>query len=261
MKPKPNATPVASYKNGYGGEFGVFKIADCVPMREIKPPSEKQLLARKISAIKAKMRSNQAKASRLAIGWLDLDPYFIDTETTGLDACDQIIELAIVDSAGVTHFESRLRPTVPIDPGAIDVHGISLEELASCPTWPEISGQVQAILSSRPVIIFNAEFDMRLLRQTATAFSDPVAWIETLTTHCAMYLSAEVYGPTNRYGTISLDSAVRESGAEWRGPSHSAIGDALATLDVVNEIANIDKRLQKELIDLENIPSRNEDQL
>ncbi|MGG6879918.1 UNVERIFIED_CONTAM: hypothetical protein P3D01_33770 [Pseudomonas aeruginosa] len=33
MKPKPDATPVAHYKNGYGGTFGVYRIADCLPMR------------------------------------------------------------------------------------------------------------------------------------------------------------------------------------------------------------------------------------
>lgn len=40
MKPKPDAEPVAFYKNGYGGEFGVYKISDCVPMkaRSTKPP-------------------------------------------------------------------------------------------------------------------------------------------------------------------------------------------------------------------------------
>ncbi|WP_050928087.1 hypothetical protein [Vibrio anguillarum] len=43
MKPKPDAEPVTFYKNGYGGEFGVYKISDCVPMkaRSTKPPSEK----------------------------------------------------------------------------------------------------------------------------------------------------------------------------------------------------------------------------
>ncbi len=34
MKPKPGVEPVSFYKNGYGGQFGVYRIADCQPMRK-----------------------------------------------------------------------------------------------------------------------------------------------------------------------------------------------------------------------------------
>ncbi|MDI8083835.1 hypothetical protein MJN69_30745, partial [Salmonella enterica subsp. enterica serovar Kentucky] len=37
MKPAPGAEPVKWYKNTYGGRFAVYRIADCVPMREKRP--------------------------------------------------------------------------------------------------------------------------------------------------------------------------------------------------------------------------------
>ncbi|MEC6605352.1 3'-5' exonuclease, partial [Escherichia coli] len=45
MKPAPGAEPVKWYKNSYGGRFAVYRIADCVPMREKRPLTSKQQLA------------------------------------------------------------------------------------------------------------------------------------------------------------------------------------------------------------------------
>ena len=30
MKPKPGVEPVTYYKNGFGGKFAVYRIADCI---------------------------------------------------------------------------------------------------------------------------------------------------------------------------------------------------------------------------------------
>ncbi|KNF81344.1 hypothetical protein WQ78_25725 [Escherichia coli] len=45
MKPAPGAEPVKWFKNTYGGWFAVYRIADCVPMREKRPLMNKQQLA------------------------------------------------------------------------------------------------------------------------------------------------------------------------------------------------------------------------
>ena len=99
MKPKPDATPVAHYKNGYGGTFGVYRIADCLPMRDRKAaaPSPKQVRAAAILALKGRMQSKVAKASHVAVQWLATAPLVLDAETTGLGTEAQIIELAIAD--------------------------------------------------------------------------------------------------------------------------------------------------------------------
>ncbi|EJG1004475.1 MULTISPECIES: 3'-5' exonuclease [Vibrio] len=254
MKPKPGAEPVAFYKNAYGGKFGVYKISDCVPMkaRTTKPPSEKQKRARAILSVKAKLKSNEAKASCKAIQWLDENPLFLDSETTGIDDKAQILELAISDAQGRILLETRLRPTVPIDREAEDIHGITAESLANSPTWPEVSVQVQKILCGRSLIIFNADFDTRMLRQTSTAFGEPVEWVRELKTHCAMYLAADTFGPTNQHGSISLANAVDAAGIEWRGAAHGAVADTLTTVDLVQAIADIKRNLDQEIAILEN---------
>ncbi|WP_223253255.1 3'-5' exonuclease [Cycloclasticus zancles] len=253
MKPKPDAEPVTFYKNGYGGKFGVYKISDCVPMkaRSTKPPSEKQKRARAILAVKAKLNSKEAKTSSKAVRWLDETPLFLDTETTGLDDQAQIIELAISDAQGTILLETKLRPSVSIDPEAEDVHGLTIEFLANAPTWPEVSDQVRKILCGRALVIFNADFDTRMFRQTAAAYGEPVEWVSELKTHCAMYLAADAFGPTNRHGSISLADAVDFAGVTWRGAAHGAVADTLATVDLVQAIGNIRRNLETELAALE----------
>jgi len=84
-------------------------------------------------------------------------------------------------------------------------------------------------------VIYNASYDQRMLYQTAksTAGLDDLDWIINLDTHCAMTMAAREYGATNKYGTISLANAVIQAGIEWQGEAHSALGDALTTLELV----------------------------
>lgn len=154
---------------------------------------------------------------------------FLDTETTGLDDDAQVVEIAIVDDTGAVLFESLVRPTVPVEPGAQAVHGIGPEKLASAPAWPEIAGRVRAALDGKTVVIFNSDFDTRILAQTAAAHGDPADWVRELDTRCAMYRAADVYGATNQYGTISLVNAAYRAGIQFQGRAHSAAGDAATT--------------------------------
>ncbi len=116
------------------------------------------------------------------------------------------------------------------------MHGISEQALCGAPLWTDVARQLRhAIGGGRPVIIFNARFDIRILKQTAAAHSDPADWLEEMTVYCVMELAAGYYGATNRYGTISLASAASQAGLTWL--AHSAIADARMTAGVVNAIA------------------------
>ena len=92
------------------------------------------------------------------------------------------------------------------------MHGISEQALCGAPSWTDVARQLRHAIGDRPVIIFNARFDIRILKQTAAAHSDPADWLEELTVYCAMELAAGYYGATNRYGTISLACAASQAG-------------------------------------------------
>ncbi|ONG25790.1 DNA polymerase III subunit epsilon [Escherichia coli] len=219
MKPAPGAEPVKWYKNTYGGRFAVYRIADCVPMREKRPLTSKQQLAGQRLSVLSRLNSTSGRMARQAYDWLSLAPLFLDTETTGLDNTAEALEIGLTDAAGQVVFETRLKPTVAI------------------------GAQAAAVL--------NARFDIRILKQTAAAHSDPADWLEELTVYCAMELAAGYYGATNRYGTISLACAASQAGLTWEGQAHSAIADARMTAGVVNAIAAYHLELLQEQARLE----------
>ncbi|WP_425303891.1 exonuclease domain-containing protein [Salmonella enterica] len=246
MKPAPGAEPVKMYKNPYGGKYGVWRLADCIPMRDKRPQTEKQQLASARLGLQAKMKSERGRSAMLAHTWLSQDPLFLDTETTGLGNTVQALEIGLVNSQGETVYHTRLKPTVSIEPGAAAVHGISEAELADAPSWPDIAVQLRQHIGSRPLVIFNMDFDMRILKQTAAAHSDQADWLNALKVYCAMRLSARYYGATNRYGTISLASAASQAGLSWNGQAHSALADAVMTAGVVCDVAEYWRQLQRE---------------
>lgn len=237
MKPAPGAEPVRMYKNPYAGKYGVWRLADCIPMRDKRPQTEKQQLASDRLGLQAKMKSERGRSAMLAHTWLSQDPLFLDTETTGLGNTAQALEIGLVNSLGEMVYHTRLKPTVSIEPGAAAVHGISEAELADAPSWPDIAAQLRQHIGPRPLVIFNMDFDMRILKQTAAAHSDQADWLNALKVYCAMRLSARYYGATNRYGTISLASAASQAGLSWSGQAHSAPADAAMTAGVVSDIA------------------------
>ncbi|MDR0218328.1 MAG: 3'-5' exonuclease [Enterobacteriaceae bacterium] len=177
----------------------------------------------------------------LAQQWATEDVYVLDTETTGLGKYAQVVEIAVTDIDGNVIFQHRLRPSVLIEAAAQDVHGISLSELRNEPQWPHIADELIPRLLSRPLIIFNAEFDLRILAQTAKAFAMDTRWLNKVQSHCAMALAARFYGATNRYGTISLANAARAAGVSVKGKAHSAAVDCQTTAAVVRAIANSTK--------------------
>jgi len=253
MKPKPGAVPVRWVKSPYSrSKNPVYLVADCVPLKEhkSKEPTESQKLGAVISGLKATLRSKRNVHSRelndwLAKHWADL--VVLDTETTGLESLDQVIELAIISMNGDILFNQRFRPSVDIDPHAQEVHGISSADLASCPSWPEFQPQIERILAAKTALIFNQSFDMRLLRQTAEAYNCPTLWIDNLHTCCAMYEAAEAYGATNRYGGISLSAAVASAGLLWNGHAHSAVTDSEMTRRLMIAMADQFKPVQAAL--------------
>lgn len=109
MKPAPGAEPVKWYKNTYGGRFAVYRIADCVPMREKRPLTSKQQLAGQRLSVLSRLNSTSGRMARQAYDWLSLAPLFLDTETTGLDNTAEALEIGLTDAAGQVVFEAHGR--------------------------------------------------------------------------------------------------------------------------------------------------------
>ena len=166
-----------------------------------------------------------------AQSWLNTSTVFIDTETTGLSKTDQVIEIAVIDGLGAVLMDCRIRPTVPINPHAQAVHGISARNLASMPTWAHVHSRFQAVIEGKTVVAFNASFDTAIISQTAAAFGLGVHFKRV---ECAMSLAADHLGAGRR---ISLANAAKAVGVTFDGSAHCAVVDIMATHKLVRAIA------------------------
>ena len=154
----------------------------------------------------------------------------IDTETTSLAGV--VCEIAVVVGDGSILFHSLVNPEYPVSDDARDIHGISDEELAAAPTLPEIWPQLQEALRDRTILVaYNAAFDQARLAQSARRYhlQDLVQEWE-----CAMEAYAAFCGNWSdyhgRYTWIPLVGG------------HRAVGDALAALERVREMAAVYER-------------------
>ncbi|ACY18558.1 3'-5' exonuclease [Haliangium ochraceum] len=91
-----------------------------------------------------------------------------DVETTGTDRRrDQIIELCVQFGLGddAPNRVWRIRPDVAIEPAAQEVHGISMDDLAECPRFPEVADELRELFASATVLVgYNVSFDIGMLQ-------------------------------------------------------------------------------------------------
>jgi DNA polymerase-3 subunit epsilon len=174
------------------------------------------------------MTLERDEVHRLAQELLARRPLYLDTETTGLKDRDEVIEICVLDPDGRVLVESLVKSTVPISLDAGRVHGITQAMLTDAPSWLDVWPGVQQVLEGREIAVYNAEYDLRLMRQSHRAHGMP--WtLENANFHCLMLLYARFYGKWNhRRGGFrwqSLEAASRQSGVPLLN-THRAKDDA-----------------------------------
>ncbi len=158
------------------------------------------------------------------------DRYVIlDTETTGLGDSDEVVQIGVIDLRGEVLLDHLIRPTQgrSISPGATAVHRITIHALRSKPTFGEVASLLWKAVGGRTVITYNAEFDRRLLGQTASATGIKIPHIQW---QCAMVKYAQFIGNWDPYS----------NSYRWpklQGGDHTAVGDCRATLACISEMA------------------------
>ncbi len=93
----------------------------------------------------------------------------LDTETTGLypKLGDRIIEIGCLEilsrRIGERHFHAYLNPERDVDLGATRVHGLTREDLAAKPKFPEVAREFLDFVQGAELLIHNADFDVEFL--------------------------------------------------------------------------------------------------
>jgi len=182
--------------------------------------------------------SARSEAIRIAKEKIALRPVYLDTETTGTGANDEIIEVGIVDDDGKVLFESLVKPVGTVGTDAQRVHGIRDEMLAAAPRWMHVWPKIEGVLAGKAVGIYNADFDLRMLQQTHAKYK--MRWFFPGETFCIMKLFARFYGEWNAktmdYKWLSLEDAGRQCHIPLPN-AHRTIADTLLTRAILHHMA------------------------
>lgn len=154
----------------------------------------------------------------------------LDSETTGLAPPVQFVEIAVVDAGAKTLFESTVRPDCRIESGATRIHGHTAFSLTGSPFFWEVYPNLLEALYGRRVIVYNASYDRRVWNGAVRSLGARGALAGELPAwECAMRRYATYVGEPSKRGGYRSQKLPRGD--------HSALGDALATLRLIEEMA------------------------
>jgi len=156
----------------------------------------------------------------------------LDTETTGTGDSDRIIQLGfmVLNGKSVDVYNDFCSSDIPIGYGAMEVHGITQEEIAGKPKCTETDAfkALESLNTSDNVmIIHNAPFDLGMLAKES--FTSQMRLIDTL--RCAKHLFEDEEAHRLQYFRYRLGLyKLEQAEANALGivvKAHDAIGDVL----------------------------------
>ena len=159
------------------------------------------------------------------------DFVIFDSETTGLSSPVDFVGIAVVSPRGETLFDSLLKPSCRIEPAARAIHGHSAKSLSGAPRFFEVYADLLEVLYQRRVIVFNASYDRRVWDEAIRHLGARGALAGVLPRwECAMRQYAMYVGERSKRG-----GGYRPQ--KLPGGDHTALGDALATLRLIEGMA------------------------
>ncbi len=204
------------------------QVADRLPAhRRARPP--RTMRGMRVHTLNR--RADRAGSVTWARSLLDSGEFCVlDSETTSLTSPVQFVEVAIVDACGRTLFEGTVRPDCRIEPGATRIHGRTARSLATSPRFSQVYPVLLEALWDRRVVVYNASYDRRVWDAEVGSLGARGALAGGLPPwECAMRRYAAYVGETSKRGGYRSQ--------KLPGGDHSALGDALATLRLIEEMA------------------------
>jgi len=154
----------------------------------------------------------------------------LDTETTGLEVAQghRVIEVGCIELKDRRptgrSFHKYVCPDREVDPGALAVHGITNEFLATQPRFPDIAEELVEFIRDAELVIHNAAFDVGFLDAEFARVGSPARRVSELCGVLDTLLLARRLHPGQRN---TLDALCRRYGVDnSRRDLHGALLDA-----------------------------------
>src|SRR5215211_7288672 len=154
----------------------------------------------------------------------------LDSETTGLGNPIDFVEVGVLSSWGEPLFDSLIKPSCRVEPGASRVHGHTTQSLSGERCFVEVYPDLLDVMWAKRVIVYNASYDRRVwdaavgrLGARAALAGELAPW------ECAMRAFAAYVGERSKRGGYKSQ--------KLPGGDHTAIGDARATLRLIERMA------------------------
>ena len=187
----------------------------------------------------ANQLSQRQNAIMIARQVISQNPVYLDTETTGLEKTDEIVEISIVDDSGQVLLDSLVKPSRSIPSSATRIHGITNDMVQKAPAWPILWQQVRPLLLNKTIVAYNSDFDLRLIIQSHTRYRLP--WKDNLTFFDLLKLYShfrEDWDASRRsWRYYSLDQAGKSANIALPN-AHRSTADTLLTRELLHYIAN-----------------------
>ncbi len=192
------------------------------------------------------MTSQWEADSKKSVEWartiLEKDNWCIlDTETTGLDTNAQIVQIGIITSTNLEGWQAYVKPTIPISIEATQIHGITSALVKDASYFEKTFLDVWKAIDNKDVIIYNADFDLRLIRQSLKARGIQIAFPTSDRRKCRIFVNGgSIHCAMLNYSSWVGDYDDYFGNYRWQklpGGDHSALGDCKATLEVIKTMA------------------------
>ena len=193
---------------------------------------------------------DKSVAAQWAREMLDGEFVIFDTETTGVETTDEIIQIGIIDHTGAVIFESKIKPEQSIQNS--QYHGITDDDVKDAPEFKAVYQQIADAMTGKLVLAYNYSYDRRMLEQVCRkhGLEMPVFGGNG----CAMEMFAQFHGEWNSYHGNYRWQKLRDALAsfglkheDFGDAEHDAVTDAKATLAVIKKMAEFGSEAQDKI--------------
>jgi DNA polymerase-3 subunit epsilon len=151
---------------------------------------------------------------------------YVDTETTGLKADDELLSVSVLDDNQTCLFHSLIKPETKTEwTEAMKINGISPAMVKNAPCFSDIKEFLRDLFRDKDVVAYNMAFDSRFLDDTLSGASS---------LNCCMEAYAEYIGePDTKHGNVwkwhKLINATEHCDPDFKFKAHDSLEDCKAT--------------------------------